>query len=213
MNKVLLVSPHFDDAILSAGQFMAERPDTVVVTVFAGLPLTPDNVHTPYDEKCGFKDARDAVGERVRENNAACGILNASCVNLDFPDSQYNNTNTVEKIRDSLQELINEQWFEAIYAPIGLDHPDHKMVTEAVMQLDFPRSITLWEDLPIRVLDPLEANKRVLELGLKEYRQPATTHEKIANKMRALACYTSQMGTGILDPYLMYVPERFWKFK
>ena len=213
MKKVLLISPHFDDAILSAGQYMADRPDTTVVTVFAGLPLTPDNVHTPYDAKCGFKDARDAVGERVRENSAACAMLNAEWMNLDFPDSQYNNNNTVEAIRENLQALIEETWYEAIYAPIGLDHPDHKMVTEAVMQLDFPRDIILWEDMPFRVVEPLEANKRVLELGLREYTQPATTHEKIAKKMRALACYTSQMGTGILDPYVMYVPERFWKFK
>ena len=213
MKKVLLISPHFDDAILSAGQFMADRPDTVVVTVFAGLPLTPDNVHTPYDAKCGFKDARDAVGERTRENSAACAMLNAESINLDFPDSQYYNTNTAESIRDKLQELLEKEWYEAIYAPIGLDHPDHKMVTEAVMQLKFERDIILWEDMPFRVVEPLEANKRVLELGVKQYQQPATTHEKVAKKMRALACYTSQIGTGILDPYVMYVPERFWKFK
>ena len=70
MKKVLLISPHFDDAVLSAGQFMAERPDCEVVTVFAGMPLTPERVVTPYDEKCGFKNAQDAMAERQRENSS-----------------------------------------------------------------------------------------------------------------------------------------------
>lgn len=33
----------------------------------------------------------------------------------------------------------------------------------------------------------------------------------IADKIRALMCYKSQINTGDLDPYLLYVPERFWK--
>lgn len=212
-----MVSPHHDDAILSAGQFMADRPDTFVVTVFSGDPLTPENVKTPYDIKCGFKNAREAMNARVNENAAACAMLNADWMNLDFVDSQYNRTDTreelLQKVVDNLEALIDETWFEAIYAPIGLDHPDHQLVAEAVMKLSFKRSIILWEDLPFRVVDPLAANKRVLELRLTQYEQPATTHEKMAKKIRALSCYTSQMGTGILDPYLMYVPERFWKFK
>ena len=61
MNKILLISPHFDDAILSAGQLMAERPDTVVLTVFGGVPQDAENKRTPYDEKGGFKNAKDSV--------------------------------------------------------------------------------------------------------------------------------------------------------
>lgn len=213
MKKVLLVSPHFDDAILSAGQFMADRPDTEIVTVFGGFPITPENVKTPYDEKCGFKHALDAVSERRRENKAATALLNATAIDLDFPDSQYNNPFALEDIVNSLQYLIDNNWYEAIYAPIGLDHPDHVIVSEAVMRLNFPRNIYLWEDLPIRVLKPEEAVNRAGRLGLSFEVQPATTHEKMAKKARALSCYTSQIGTGVLDPYLLYVPERFWKFK
>lgn len=65
MKKMLLVSPHFDDAVLSAGQFMADRPDAEVVTVFGGFPVTSERIKTPYDEKCGFKNAQDAVASRI----------------------------------------------------------------------------------------------------------------------------------------------------
>lgn len=215
MQKILLISPHFDDAVLSAGQHMAERPDAEVVTVFAGIPLTPDNVHTPYDEKCGFKSARDAVGSRTRENDAALALLKANPMNLDFPDTQYKNDINFERIVEKLQAIIDGHKYEYIMAPIGLGHPDHITVTNAVMQLRTSCPVWLWEDLPLRVVEPELVADRLKELNLTRDRlwQPGTNHEKIAGKIRALSCYTSQIGTGILDPYLMYVPERFWKYR
>lgn len=211
MNKILLISPHFDDAVLSAGQFMAERPDCVVVTVFGGFPENPDTVHTPYDEKCGFKDALDAVSERRRENERATAILNAHKIDLDFPDGQYGvDVNAIE-IAEVLQRIVDSGDYEAIYAPIGIGHPDHLRVSLAVLMLNTDLPITLWEDLPIRVTEPELVPSRLNDIGL-EYIPNRTIQSKalIADKMRALTCYGSQIGTGILDPYIMYVPERFY---
>lgn len=220
MRKVLLISPHFDDAVLSAGQFMADRPDTEVVTVFAGLPLTPDEISTPYDKKCGFKNARDAVGVRQRENDQALALLQATSINLEFPDSQYEtnyaNQSPLGHIVASLQELVNKGGYEFIVGPLGLGHPDHTKVTEAIIHLKTKLPIYLWEDLPLRVVEPELVWSRLAMLGLgskDKLWQPATTGEKMAKKIRALLCYKSQINTGILDPYVMYVPERFWKLK
>lgn len=226
MKKVLLISPHFDDAVLSAGQFMADRPDADVVTVFAGIPITPDNVKTPYDEKCGFDNARDAVGARTRENDNALAILQANPINFEFPDSQYETTHAnivrVYDITAKLQELIDENNYEFIMAPVGLGHPDHIKVTDAVEKLKTKTPIYLWEDLPLRVIEPHLVTLRLMHLNLADYdgmpyvdnlTQHATTDTKIAKKIRALSCYKSQINTGILDPFVMYVPERFWKYR
>lgn len=219
MKKILLISPHFDDAVLSAGQFMAERPDADVVTVFAGVPLTPDNVHTPYDEKCGFDNARDAVGARTRENDNALALLQANPINFEFPDSQYDtglaNSVHVHDIVTKLQEIVDDINYEFIMAPIGLGHPDHIKVTDAIVNLKTSCPVYLWEDLPLRVVEPQTVAPRLETLGLTldKLWQTGTTDTKIAKKIRALSCYKSQIGTGILDPYLMYVPERFWKFR
>lgn len=215
MRKILLISPHFDDAVLSAGQLMAERPDADVATIFAGLPLSPDNVHTPYDIKCGFKSARDAHGVRIRENDEALALLEARPINLDFPDSQYGNQVMIEDIIDALQYLVNQKNYEYIMGPIGLGHPDHKLVTEAIQNLKTKCPIYLWEDLPLRVVEPELVPLRLQQLGLTldKLWQTGTTYEKIANKIRSMSCYKSQVHTGILDPYLMYVPERFWKYR
>lgn len=219
MKKILLISPHFDDAVLSAGQFMADRPDADVVTVFAGVPITPDNVKTPYDEKCGFDNARDAVGARTRENDNALALLDATPINLEFPDSQYETTHAnivrVYDIKAQLQEIVDATNYEFIMAPLGLGHPDHIKTTEAVTQLKTKCPVYLWEDLPLRVVAPELVPKRLEAVGLTldKLWNTGTTDEKIAKKIRALTCYKSQINTGILDPYIMYVPERFWKYR
>lgn len=214
MNKLLMVSPHFDDAILSAGQFMAERPDVVVVTIFGGMPESPERIVTPYDTKCGFKNAQDAVSERRRENDAAVAMLHATKIDLDFPDGQYEVATSEVEITDVLQRIVDGQEFDAIYAPLGLGHPDHMKVSNAVLKLDTKLPVVLWEDLPIRITEPELVPDRLQQLGLA-YRPSRTILDRkfIADKIRALMCYSSQMGTGILDPYLMFVPERFYDFK
>ena len=211
MNKILLVSPHFDDAILSAGQFMAERPDCEVVTIFAGFPPEPENVFTPYDEKCGFKNAEDAVAERQRENDRATSLLRATKIDLGFPDGQYGIKVTQEDISNRLQKMVDKNIYEAIYAPLGLGHPDHIKVTNAVLSLETDLPITLWEDLPLRVVEPELVADRINQLGMR-YKPSRIVSEKsrMADKIRALMCYSSQVGTGILDPYVMFVPERFY---
>ncbi len=198
---------------------MADRPDADVVTVYGGLPLTPDRVKTPYDEKCGFDNARDAVGSRVRENDAALAFLEANAINLEFPDSQYRGVNAnivyVDDVARELQEIVDNGDYEFIMAPIGLGHPDHMLTNEAVLRLKTDLPIWFWEDLPLRVVDPMTVIPRIAMFGFTNDKlwQPATTGDKMTKKIRALSCYKSQMNTGILDPYVMYVPERFWKYR
>lgn len=200
---------------------MAERPDAEVVTVFAGMPLTPERVKTPYDLKCGFKNAQDAVAQRQRENDAALALLEATAIDLDFPDSQYKNSVTdvtVDDILVKLQKIVDSGDYEYILAPLGLGHPDHIKVTDAVLKLDTKLPLYLWEDLPLRVVEPEKVPARLSkvfnhDLPLDKLWQTGTTNDKIAKKIRAMLCYKSQIYTGILDPYLMYVPERFWKYR
>jgi len=215
MKKILLVSPHFDDAVLSAGQFMADRPDAEVVTVFGGFPLTASRVKTPYDIKCGFENAEDAVAQRRRENDSALALLEATAINLDFPDGQYGNETDTEQITEKLQEILSSYDYEFIMCPIGLGHPDHIKVTDAVLALNTDLPIYLWEDLPLRVMEPELVWSRLIELKLSSTKltQHATTNDKMAKKIRSMLCYQSQIHTGILDPYIIYVPERLWQYQ
>jgi len=214
MNKILVISPHFDDAVLSAGHHMAGRPDSEVVTVFGGVPKGANRIHTPYDEKCGFSNAEDAVSSRKHENNLATAMLRATHIDLGFPDNQYNQDVSEDQIVEQLQDILDNGDYEYIMAPLGLGHPDHLMTTHVVLRLKTELPIYLWEDLPLRVIEPELVQERLKELNITtSVWNTSTDKEKMADKVRALSCYTSQIGTGILDPYLLYVPERFYKYE
>ena len=213
MKKVLLLSPHFDDAVLSAGQFLAGRPDCDVVTVFAGFPT--EDYLTPYDEKCGFKTSKEAVTARRLEDKNALALLKANPIHWKYADSQYSNSfwDIGSSILIDIANIIHDNDYEFVLCPLGIGHGDHKQVSDYVLQLVKEGAIKcpvyLWEDLPTRVVYPEEAFERIQELGLTE--REFIGDGPIANKIRSLTCYTSQIGTGILDPYVMYVPERFWR--
>lgn len=214
MKKVLLISPHFDDAVLSAGQFLSGRPNADVITVFGGTPEVETS--TPYDLKCGFKRADDAIAVRKNEDNEALALLRANPIHFDFLDDQYIDGRTqeeIDEIYNAIVKQINNNNYEFILAPLGLGHPDHVLLANCVYKIKafehLQMPVYFWEDLPIRVVEPELVPKRLEHFGLAK--REFVGDGPIANKIRALSCYRSQIGTGILDPYLMYVPERFWK--
>ena len=87
MNPVLVVSPHLDDAVISAGQFLAGRPGAVVVTMLAGAPNPP--VIRKWDNMSGFATSQEALRARWAEDERALAVVKATAVHLGFLDGQY----------------------------------------------------------------------------------------------------------------------------
>jgi LmbE family N-acetylglucosaminyl deacetylase len=84
----VVLSPHLDDAVLSAAvQLM--RPGARVITVFAGRP--PEGTALgAWDRLTGATDARQRVEERWLEDDEAMSALGVGDpVRLDFPDTQH----------------------------------------------------------------------------------------------------------------------------
>jgi LmbE family N-acetylglucosaminyl deacetylase len=155
MRAVLVISPHLDDAALGAGQFIGGRPDCIVATVLAGIP-SARSVLTNYDAKCGFTSAADAIEARRAEDLEAMSVLQAKTRHLDFVDSQYGGKLKTAALVKQLSELISEVDPEFVLAPLGLIHPDHVAVREAVLEIltNLETPVWLFEDLPARVQYP-----------------------------------------------------------
>ncbi len=87
----IILSPHFDDAVLSLGGFLAqEGKDTLVATFFAGTPQTP--LVRRFDTKCGFADSTEAMLKRAEENKKSLnffGVTDDRIRNYAHLDSQY----------------------------------------------------------------------------------------------------------------------------
>jgi len=196
----LIVSPHLDDAVLSCGALIAGGSDIHVVTVFAGRPQRADVVGaTEWDRLCGFTTDDDVVGIRRAEDEAACALLGASPVWLEFVDDQYSEMSSVEAIVDALDAVIARIDPREIYMPLGLFHRDHDRTHQACRKLTTTdgRAVFAYADAPYRALDGL-VDDRIAELdaaGVHPRRVDVDLGAEVdvARKREAIACYGSQV--------------------
>jgi LmbE family N-acetylglucosaminyl deacetylase len=214
VRRVLAISPHLDDAALSAGatlaDFAARGADVEVVTLFAGIPREPlSTVARAFHAKCHLPDSF-AVALRVEEDRAAMNELGARPHHCEFLDAIYRRTSDGEWLchhdqamfddlpldQDGLLGEVSHQVRRFLTtlnpdlvltcAAIG-DHIDHRLTRAAVLNAAIGTSvpILLWEDLPYAIGRPPTAAP-----SLTLTTPPPAAWER---KWRAIACYTSQI--------------------
>src|SRR6185369_15623364 len=77
MTSKLIVSPHFDDAVLSCGaNLLTGGPPATVLTVCGGAPA-PGTPPSSWDWRCGFLDGHSAAVRRRQEDERACAAAGA----------------------------------------------------------------------------------------------------------------------------------------
>jgi LmbE family N-acetylglucosaminyl deacetylase len=187
----------------------------VVATVFAGVPPAK-SVLTAYDLKCGFGSAAEAMEARRIEDLEAMSVLQAKAKHLDFLDSQYGGRLRIGVLVKQLGELVEELDPEFVLAPLGLVHPDHVGVREAVIEAMSACETPLWlyEDLPARVQHPASVVEALNALRDKGYELELgfIGTGPVGTKMDALWCYRSQMGLPeFSNRHEVLVSERFWR--
>lgn len=210
---VLMISPHLDDAVLSAGATAASLADVerqvVVATVFAGIPelgLSP--AARAFHQHCGLPD--EAVQVRRAEDVRAVAEVGAEPVHLPFLDGLYRRWRgrwlcdrpgalyapaapldpaVWSGVRARLDDLLSalQPALVLTCSAIG-GHVDHRLVrsvTQAVCRTHQTR-LLLWEDLPY-ALDTSPAGVPTILEGAPV--QPS----HIERKLRAVAHYASQL--------------------
>lgn len=161
MDPLLCLSPHLDDVALSMGQVLAGRPDAVIATMFTATPNRGRTL-TTYDRNCGFRNARQAMVERRREDRAAMDLLSARSVHLGHLDHQYRPDGTVpdeDEAVEQISTLVDDLAVEQIVGPLGIGHVDHVITARVMVRVLAERpglDAWLYEDLPSRVLWPEE---------------------------------------------------------
>jgi hypothetical protein len=106
-SKVLIVSPHLDDAVLSCASLLA-WPGVEVLTVFAGRPGIP--LAVPHDLKLGFADSDEAMETRIAEDQRALEGYGVPTRRLAYLDATYAGyprpPETGEGLRSALDEWL-----------------------------------------------------------------------------------------------------------
>lgn len=109
---VLIISPHFDDAVLSAWALIEADPVTPVdvLTVFGGAPEPA--IATAGDIACGFADSAEAMCERRREDAAALQSITRTAWYLPLLELQYGGLADRAVAREHLLREV-ASWIEA----------------------------------------------------------------------------------------------------
>lgn len=214
----IILSPHFDDAVLSLGGTIAQSTSKIVVaTFFAGQP--EQDLYTHWDTMSGFAGSNQAVSLRVRENARAIDTLNHSVAikNFNYLDYQYRSRSPLaehmimEHIASDIKMLVSLYGNRpiTIYGPAyfgkKITHPDHKIVHEAFIQIsnelkeknisfmefeDFPYvNRFMNENKTIKLIDYLTTNDQTT---LRQIILPIDS-TNFSKKIAALTQYSSQM--------------------
>ncbi len=149
----IILSPHFDDAVLSCWHLLAGAGEVLVVNVFAGEP--PTGTLGWWDQLAGASDSAAAVRERLEEDRQALALAGRASINLPFLDSQYREPDQAPvEILQALREVLVTG--AQIYAPAGLGnhHPDHVAARAAALALHAEgANVALYADLPHATVD------------------------------------------------------------
>lgn len=134
LSPLIVVSPHYDDAVFSCGNLLSAIPHSTVMTVFTGQPQDAQ-VLTDWDRRCGFSCAEQAMQARASENRKALDALQAVGIDLDFLDSQYlqRPDHGFDFLADTLAAMIAQAQPSAVFFPLGLFHEDHVRVSDTLM--------------------------------------------------------------------------------
>lgn len=217
--RLLVISPHLDDAVLSCALLLSLNPQAAVCTIFTSPP--EDDVRTDWDRKSGFADAFGAMRTRRSEDTSALRKLGATPIHLPFCDAQYLASPSHESLVASLTETIMTVKPATLLIPMGLFHSDHTMVADACLASirSFGDALILaYEDVPYRTIPGVLQDRMcvLLERGFIADAADMVTPEQDARhrhlKRAALARYESQLRAfGPEGRVGLDSPERYWR--
>jgi LmbE family N-acetylglucosaminyl deacetylase len=222
---ILVLSPHFDDAVLSCGQFLSVHPGTEVMTVMGGSPESWDVFRSWDNVDCGLPLGTDVVGIRKKEDQEALSMLGCRYRWSDVRDIQYcahsELVGRTEQVREAIERGLAECTPAACLMPLGTRHPDHKEVRRlALLAARADHTACRWfvyEELPYRPRFPSayeEALGEIRAAGWTLKRVPLELDGDSVKKRSAVHCYRSQLGALAdgdrgLDQDLE--PEGYWE--
>jgi LmbE family N-acetylglucosaminyl deacetylase len=133
--RVVVVSPHLDDAVFSLGAAIARASRSgahmSVVTVFAGVPTSTVRAGW-WDEQAGFTSEGEAARARREEDRVACKVVGATPVWLPFSDATYERRVEEDELWAAVESAI--EGAETVLIPgYPLEHVDHLIVSRLIL--------------------------------------------------------------------------------
>jgi LmbE family N-acetylglucosaminyl deacetylase len=206
--RVVVVSPHLDDAALSVGAAIAAATragaEITVLTVFAGDPSSGAPAGS-WDRRTGFATAGEAARARREEDSAACAILGATPQWLPFADAQYDE----QPDDDAVWERVAAACAGAdrVLVPgFPLRHPDHARLHRLVRERGLPAPVDVYVEQPYAFraggspngdlawsrLDAARPDRRAKRLAVRAYRSQLALFGRLP--LQRIALYERRHG-------------------
>lgn len=143
----LVLSPHFDDAVLSCWSALVAPGEVVVANLFTGRPA--HGVLADYDRIAGASSSAELMDAREAEDAAALALAGRRPTNLGFLEDQYRSrAPAVGELLERLAERVAGA--RSVLAPAAIgQHPDHVLARNVAIALraaGWP--VAFYADLP-----------------------------------------------------------------
>ena len=228
LTRIVVVSPHFDDALLGAAHLLTSYPGSTVITVLGGPPPAYPAEPTDWDACGGFVAGDDVVAARRDEDRAATAFVDATPVWLDFADHQYlpeDQRPGPADVAPALAAAIADAQPTAVFLPMGLANPDHVLTHDAGLMvrsdMDAPDAGPAWfcyEDHGYKHIPGILAWRVTKLFKAGTWPTPAVVpiEPDMDRKRTAIALYKSQVAPLERDHVLTErldanVPEQYWR--
>ena len=183
-DRVAVISPHLDDAVLSAWLVLVEAPQARVITCFAGIPGGPGR-RGWWDERTGGLSPAAAVAARRAEDIRALALTGSEPVHLDLLDGQYRDGR--DAARAGLVRLLRHHLVDAaeVWLPAAIGgHPDHVAARDGALAATRPgQRVRIYADLPYAGQPgwPVDVTRAPRDLAVQCYlslmRRPGSARE------------------------------------
>jgi LmbE family N-acetylglucosaminyl deacetylase len=206
--RIVVVSPHLDDAVLSLGAGIASwarRGARVeVLTVFACDPDS-DAPAGGWDRRGGFATEGEAARARREEDRRALAILGASPVWLPFGSVDFDRHGDETDVREAIR-AVTQGADELLLPGHPLSHPDHAWLAGVLDGAELGGGrLRLYAEQPY--------TRRAAEAPPPSFEPAAAGLRDRLAKWRAIRQYRSQLALlGLTDlrrgPHTLLRPER-----
>ncbi|MGD0452037.1 MAG: PIG-L family deacetylase [Solirubrobacteraceae bacterium] len=145
----LVLSPHWDDAVLDCWSLLSSGRELTVVNVFAGVP--PPGRAGVWESVSGARDSAERARRRIAEDTRALALAGRAPLSLALLDAKYRQTPSALDV-DELDRALSAavQSASHVYVPAGIGaHADHLLARRygrLLLRAGMP--VTLYAELP-----------------------------------------------------------------
>jgi LmbE family N-acetylglucosaminyl deacetylase len=224
LDRLLVISPHLDDVVLSCGALLLEHPGATVATLFAASPPAYTDPLNEHDAACGFRPGDDTMAVRRVEDEQALRAVGAMPRWLPLCQNSHVERADPLAVPDGAIEAvvaaIDDVQPSCVVAPLGLSHVDHQAchaTALAAREAAAPVPWLWYSDLPyVFIPRVLAARFRALhKVGFVASPACPTTARDLDAKWRAFEQYPTQVavldGLWDLRARITRTAEQYWE--